>query len=396
MSLHGLSDAFVAAVAGDQKWAVEVLVKSPGGQLLEDITDAVLVGSNVTTDETRQIRRQCQLNIDGSRSDLLPTSKGDLLHPATGNELWISRGVEYTNGSTELAPLGVFRTSKPGLTDTDVSMGFVLNGNDRSSVVSRIPWLVPFTVQAGTSPGGVIEEALNFIIGSIYPGLNYIFSSVIFQYPLTTWGATPSSGSDPMADLITFAASPGCELFFDVIGEPTFRPIVNSPAGAGVVDAIHFVEGENCAVVAPMTRTIDETSAHNGVALYCNGTGIAGPFVQYVWDENSASPTYYLGVNGKNPLPITTTQIPAGSDTLQEARAKATVMASQQLQLVLGAMDDLTITHVPNPGLREGDAVHVTRKRLGVDADYIISSMTIPLDPETPQTTTFRPQVQTT
>jgi hypothetical protein len=197
-----------------------------------------------------------------------------------------------------------------------------------------------------------------------------------------------------MSDLQTFVGASAYELFFNITGDPVLR-IIRDPTIQPPVDIVHFIEGANC-VVTSASRTFDETQGYNGVILYCNGTGSAGPFVQQVWDNNPASPTFYLGPWGRQGYIMTTTTIPAGGDTLAEAHAKAYLMAQKQYQLVIGALDELTISCMPNPALQEGDTIRVTRERINLSANYTISHMTIPLDTTNPMTITFRPQVSTT
>lgn len=422
-TLHGLSADFLTAVATDHRWVIKVEVRTAAGDLVADISDSV-DGGSITVDETAKIRRTCTLTITGDPSLVPPQvliddplSTIDMLHPAKANELWIYRGVRYLNGDEEFAQLGVFRMSKPTLVDSGSSIGFTINGNDRASVVSRLTWQKPFTLNVSdTNPTGApganlaaaVYTVLNYLFtnegtsASIYPNISYdklssdfafYETDIPFTYPITTWGGDPSNPSDPMSDLATFVAAAGAELFFDVVGDPVLRPIAR-PSLQSVVDSVHFKEGLNCTVV-DLQRTIDETTAYNGVILYCNGTGTALPFVMPVWDVNQDSPTYYLGPWGQVGYRMTTTLIPAGTDSLQLAQQKAFQMADRQLQLILGSMDVVSIDTTPNPALQEGDCLLVERDRMKVSDPYVISSMTIPLDPQSSQKINFRPQVNT-
>ena len=99
-----------------------------------------------------------------------------------------------------------------------------------------------------------------------------------------------------------------------------------------------------------------------------------------MWDANPLSKTYYKGPWGEVPYPMTTMAIPAGVDTLQQAQAKAITMATNQLQLILGSFDDFNLTTVPNPALRGSRLCLLTlHSAIKVNADYVISNMTIPL-----------------
>lgn len=422
-TLHGLSGKFLSTVATSHRWLAKVEVRTAAGDLIADITNHV-TGGSVTVDETAEIRRTCQVVLDGDESLVPPqvlTSNslalGEMLHPAKGNELWIYRGVRYSDGTTEFAQLGVFRMSKPSITDDGQNITITINGNDRASVVARQSWQIPFTVSKSPTnplglPGGnlanVVQQVLHYLLQggnggpNIYPNLQYHLSNdfaflntippVPFTYPVTTFGADPTSVSDPMSDLITFCAAAGAELFFDVQGNVVLRPIAVA-ANAIVIDSVHFAEGDNCTMDS-LDRTLDETTAYNGVILYCQGTGNAGPFIVKVWDTNADSPTYYQGPWGQVPYIMTTTLIPAGGDLFPLAQQKGFNMASKQLQLILGSMDSVNLTCVPNPALQEGDCVEVRRDRMQVNDPYIISQMTIPLDPAADMSITFRPRIQ--
>ena len=432
MPLHGLSDQFLNAVAMGGRWRIKIEVRTAfNATLVADITDHVTSGS-VTVDETAEIRRTIQMVLDGTLSLVPPQhlshnalDVADMLHPAKGNELWVYRGVQFSEDpeDVEYAQLGVFRMSKPQITDDGANVTITINGSDRASVLQRQDWQFPYTVGPGANIFGVVEGAISYLmLGGNPPNVSptdptplprrpqiYDPSTIgflweldgmdapypfiqRFSYPVTTFGSDPSSAGDPMQDLITFVAAAGAELFFDVHGNVVVRPIQN-PASIGIADTIHFVEGENC-TMDQISRTLDETTAHNGVTLYCNGTGQALPFVVRIWDTDATSPTYYQGPWGQVPYKMVTTLIPSGADSVDLSYAKATHMAQQQLQLLLGSFDNVSINCVPNPALREGDICHVTRARMQVDDPYVISSMTIPLDPQSNMSITFRPRIQ--
>lgn len=385
MTLHGLSDRFLAAVGTNHTMTRKIVVRAPNGDV-KDITGFIDAGS-VSVDETREIRRTATLVPNGD-PDLVPADATDLLHPMSGNELVISRGVKYPDASTELAQLGVFRLTKPAFTDTG-AIAASIGANDRASFISQIDWQAPYVVPAGNNIAAAVAEAMD----TRMPGLDYSgFAEIDFSYPATTWGADPSTPGDPMQDFITFCANAGAEVFFDINGNPILREIVN-PLTSVIVDGVSFVEGDNC-VMTSVGRTIDETTGKNGVVLYCNGVGAIPPFVVEVWDTDPTSPSYYLGKWGQRPYKMTTTAIPSGSDTYPQAQAKAITAASGQLQLILGASNNITISAVPNSALREGDCVAVGRSRLKVSGGFVLSNFTVPLDPQSNMPIGFRPRVQ--
>lgn len=386
MSLHGLSDRFLAAIASTHTLARQVLVQAPNGDVT-DITQWCLAGGSVSVDETRKIRRTCMLPISGE-PDLVPEDAADLLHPASGNELVVKRGVKYPDGTTEMAQLGVFRLTKPVFNDNGALIASTINGQDRMGVVSRIDWLSPYVIAAGSN----ITTALSAAMDSRYPGLDYSgFDDITFSFPNTTFGADPSQPGDPAQDFINFAGDAAAEIFFDPLGNPILRLITN-PLTSVIVDSTTYVEGVGW--LSNAGRTLDETTAFNGVVLYCNGFGVTPPFVVEVWDTDPSSPSYYLGKWGKVPKKITTTTIPSGADDFSTANGKALASAYGQLQLVLGSFDDVAATSTVNGALREGDGVAAQRNRLGINGGYVISNMNIPLDGPASMVTGFRPRVQ--
>lgn len=95
-----------ALVAGRQ-WITNTVEVIEGGAGPADPALATLEpdAGSATLDETRASRRTCtglRLPINDANADLIPGAVGELLHPATGNELRIRSGRKY--GRTNLVP----------------------------------------------------------------------------------------------------------------------------------------------------------------------------------------------------------------------------------------------------------------------------------------------------
>lgn len=406
------------------------------GNFIQDITQYVTAGS-VSIDETRQVRRTCTLTLAVPYS-LIPAIKGDLLHPAGGNELYLYRGVKYPNPTAltfgghpngqivteEFAQLGVFRMTKPVIADDGTNVTVTVNGQDRSALISRISWQEPYSIAVGTDMGAAIKAAMiNRLSGTSLANIVQYNIPVVTGYtvPATIWGANPgTSTNDPMADMIKLAAVGGYQLYFDFYGNPTMSLVVN-PTSNPIVDT--FTEGisltstsqeqteeadfpisdvfsdigVNYCRMTQLQRTLDETMTSNGVIVYANGVGAALPFTVAVWDTNIDSPTYYNPLDpstsswGPVPYSLVTTAIPAVGQTLTAAQAQATVMASAQLQLILGAFDETAFQCVPNPALDAGDCINLVRVRIKVNATYVCSSLTVPLDVQSAEQISNRP-----
>jgi hypothetical protein len=353
-------------------------------------TEGVVSGATVSFDETAQTRTTCSLTVAGT--EYIPNDETDLLHPASCNELYFYRGFQYAVGIQELVPLGVFRMTDPEVTDDGQNVSIAINGSDRSSVISGIVWQEPYPIAAGTTLGEAIEAIFNDRWPMSVPLVfNIDASAYDVVLPATVLGADLSGSNDPMADAITLAGNAGgFEVFFDVVGALTCRPIPD-PTTTPVV--AQLVEGPTC-VMTQANRSFNQANTKNGVIAI--GNGVSGSPIQVtVWNTNPDSPTYYLGEWGQNPYILTTTAIPAPGQSVDDATAQLTQMALAQLQLLLGAFDTPGFSCVPNGALQAGDCLQMTRTRIKLDDTYVLSSGTIPLDVESMMTGNNRPRVQT-
>jgi hypothetical protein len=391
--MYPVSPAFLTAVAGSHEMVNRVEVwQQPGGGVGEPERIALLgtvSAGSVNIDETRQVRRTCTLTINSeglSYDDLVPVKAGDLLHPATGNELRVYRGVRFPNGTEELAPLGVFRMTQPTVTDDISGDGITIQvqGNDRSAWISRIKWQAPWVI----APEADLGQAVHGLIDSRVRGLSYDFASTGSLGPIgqhITFGTDLAGSNDPWADAVSLAALGGMELFFNETGTVVMRPVI-LPAAVPV--AASFTEGDNC-TMSEVHRNFDETLTYNGVIVIANG-GPGAPVQAAVWDTNPASPTYVNGPWGRTPLIIETALI--STDLLSGAKSAALRMANAQFQMIRRAFDAVDLTAAPNPSLTEGDGISVIRERVGIEAKYVTSAITMPMDPESPMVVTTRPQ----
>ena len=155
----GFSTAAAKALQGNCVVALSVQVFTESGVFLQDITYALTTGW-VVEDETAAIRRTCQLTLNDP--SLVPSQIGDLLHPLSGNELHIFRGVWLPGAAApELAPLGVFGMSQPTTDDSGDRIVITLNGNDRSASITAHPWTTAYTAAAGQTVPVAIQAIVN-------------------------------------------------------------------------------------------------------------------------------------------------------------------------------------------------------------------------------------------
>jgi|GEM_PF-5350473 len=326
-------------------------------------------------DETRSPRRQSSLTVESqglSYDQLVPTKIGDLLHPLTGNELRIFSGYRYPDGTTELAPGGVYRMTKPKVVDTGDKIEISITGNDRAFEVDRRRWTAPYPITTSPTLSAAIHDAMD----SRMPGLVYNLAPTTMTVPSITLG-TQGASSTPMADLIAMATAGGMELFFDADGVVIMRPVPD-PTTSLVV--MNFAEGKNC-TLTEIDRTLDETMAYNGVIATSSAAGVAVPVQAAVWvtDPNSPlNPAVFGYVPYFYDSPFLTTT------------AQCTSAATAILQTLLTAYDDTAFTAAQNAALTCGDCLGLVRSRIGISGNYVASAIAMSATPGAPMTVTNR------
>jgi hypothetical protein len=368
------SAAFKDAVTRSHEVVVTALLTDSAGGTLATLQP---VGGQVDVDETRPVRRTCQLRLVDPTGALVPADAADLLHPLAGNELRLSRGVQLPAGP-ELAPVGVFRLSKPVIRDGPDGLTIDVQGSDRARVIQRAPYTDPYQVAAGT-PG---PTALQDLFTSRWPAaaapLRFNLAPSGYVTPQLTFGV--GSGNDPLADAASIALGMGQEVFFDPAGVVTSRPITD-PNTMAV--AIRWIEGSGCTVVE-LERDLDDQDNYNGVILDVSNSDNTTALHSEAWDTDPDSPTYYLGPLGRRPLFLT--------DATVSSQAQADAATAAKLLTVLGATEEVTVTAVTNPAIDAGDIAHITRARAKLDATYAVRSLTIPLGADAAMTCTCRPR----
>lgn len=334
------SDEFAAALTGGQSFVTTAEVLE-GGQVAATLN---VVAGNVSEDEGRAIRRQAQVTLEDPTGDLVPGTAGDLLHPASGREIRLRRGLVIA-GEPELIDQGVFRISRPKVHDAGDSLRITLGLYDRAKQVQRTRWTEPFPIGAG----GYADDVLQAILEDRAPWLpTASLAPTDRTVPAVTLGA--AADNDPWKDAQQIATAAGLELFMDATGVPTARPVPDVGTSP-VVASYHDGAG---GTIKAVDRDMDEELTYNGVVLRAEGSEVT-PFRVEVWDDDPASPTYYLGAYGKVPYffasPLVTTQ------------AMGLEAVAAVFRRVHGVGHQVRWTAVPDPRLEAGDVVELTRER---------------------------------
>lgn len=353
-----------------------------GNDYLQDLPG--FIDGSVDVDETRAVRRTCTVNLQSAgypTDSIVPVLESDLLHPASGNELRLFRGIDYQDGTQDLVPLGVFRMSKPVVKDDGHSVSITISGNDRSFWLSRLKWQAPYVIAAGTDLATAIKSAVLFLAPNTpinFTATNPAPNGISYTVAAQTYGLNIVQSNQPWLDLVALAATAGFELFFDVQGVCVLRPFI-TPSTQHQVRA--FVEGPTCTLLT-LERDLDETTEYNGVIVIGNGTGGA-PVQGMATITDTTQPNYWGGPWGEVPYIMETSAFPAPGQGNTAATNQANAAALAQLQLINRALSQVSFEIVTDPSLAEGDGIGIVRDKVYNSTavqSLILSAFTIPLD----------------
>lgn len=331
----------------------------------------VTVGT-VTADRTAAYRRMCQMTCfdpDGMLINSATGTAGAILTPfGAGTVIKPYSGIRYTDGSTEVYPLGVFNISQVNIVESSpanqagVSIG--LTGYDPSRRIERNKFTATYVIPAGT----VITTAIQTLVNRTLPGTRFSTTTTgaTLPYPLTY-----AVGDSPWAAVGDLSLSVGCETYFDVYGTCVTKP----PADIGALSSsvMNYIEGRQCSMT-DLSSTYTDDPGYNGVIVIGASPATGRAAVQGVaWDTNPASPTYYLGPYGQVPQIVNDTNI----TTAAQALSSATALLNAQL----GFVKQLTVTTIGpgNTALDVDDAVTVIRGRVAVAGQAVVDAVTVPL-----------------
>lgn len=328
-----------------------------------------IVGGTVQVDRTAQFRRSVQsLTVADSDGTLVASLATDPLAPY-GNELAVYSGIRYPDGTTETVQVGVFGISVYDVVNQAGHL-ITLTAFDRARTVSRNKWTDTYIVAAGTN----YAAALQALITDRFPAATFAVTATTATTPLLTFNA----GDDPWAKATEMAASIGYEIYFNRAGVCVIAPIPD--VGASAV-AWQHVTGPG-GVVVKIDSSITNDPGYNGAVVTGQGPSNTIPVRAVSWDNNPASPTYYLGKYGKVPQFVTT--------SLVTTAAQAQAMADGLVRLRLGASQVVTYDVIPNPAVDEGDVVYLADTTTKIAGLYVVDACSVALTHAAAQTMVVR------
>lgn len=353
--------AFQAAVASSHRVAVTATI----GPWVGDQTDVTpwVVGGSVQVDRTRAVRRSCTLEVSDPTGDVVPGAATDMFAPTAGQFLRLGRGVQYPDGSTEIAPLGVFRVSKATPKEGADGVTMTVEGSDLAWPITRATWVKPWAIAAGTTA----EAAIAGIVGDrLTVDVTMNLQATGYQLPALIYGLGGEDSSDPWTACQSIATDAGYDLYFDQAGELTMQPTPSPASGA-----VATYSEDALKVVLSAERGWDGDTMYNGVIIQAENPSLAVPLRAEAWDLNPGSPTYRYGALGEMAEVVS-------SDRIQ-TQNQADAAAYERLKRRQGQGVSLSWEQVVNPALDAGDVVRVVRPGLRLDDKFVIDSLEVPM-----------------
>lgn len=375
-----VTSSFRPALIRDHVVAVTAEVIDTNGGVLATLQP---ISGNVTVDIDRDIRREAgDITLVDPDGTLTPNDISDILSPLSGNEIQLRRGISYYGNLTpELVSLGIFGFTSVTVSQDGSGLTVTVGGlQDRGARISRARYVKPYYVTSSTALETVVTRLLQRTWPAV-PGINN-FPATGINISSLAWGS--EGDSDPWSDSVDLCDAKGYRLYFDVDGYVTMEQIESigdldelvryDPVG----DATHDANP----MILSLSRTWDVDNTYNGVVAVGEGSGLLIPFQAVAWDNDPASPTYYLGNFGKRPRFYSSAAI--------YSKAEAVTTAEAQLRKTRGVTETVTWSQIPDPSLDVGDGVYIINDDVQVDNLYRIDRIDMPLSPSDPMTVTAR------
>lgn len=355
--MRPVTAAFLDKVQSSHRAVVEATVFAPDGS----VTPLEVISGSVTLETQSLIRGRLDLTLQGA--EWVPVDPYGNLAPY-GAEINVKRGVELDDGTVELVSLGWFRIEEVTVEDSGDSLSTTVTGLDRAQRVSDAKFIDTYQYpdSSVTVPQFILDT-----IQAVWPDVPYqpdflSQSSVSFSNLENKLAA--QMGDDRWEFCHGMALALGMSLFFDGDGVLTLKRYAHS---SPVMD---LSEGDG-GVLLQVSRSWTRTNSFNQVVATGENPDNATVYRGEATDLNPSSPTYFYGPFGQVPTFYDSPHIVSDEQAEDAANTK--------LALEIGTPASVGFGIVPNPALEPDDTVRITRERTGIDADFVLDSVTIGL-----------------
>lgn len=317
-------------------------------------TEIPIINGDVVLDAKTAIRGTLDLITDGNR--MWPTRADSLLAPY-GNEVWVFRGVQYSDELIEYVGLGPFRIQAP---EQEVAPDgpIRITGRDRMAGIVDARLVEPIQFASGASLGFIMET----LVTQVYPD-----ATIEWDDPTDTAVITRPMicDQDRFAFLDDLVTSRGKIWHWDHRGVLVIR---SAPDPDVPVFEVHSGAG---GVLLNVSRSLTREGVYNAVVATGEAVDTLLPVHAIAIDNNPLSPTYYHGRFGPVPRFYTSPFLATGDQAAGAAEAI--------LRRDLGLPYRIEFAASPNPALEPYDPVSI-RPGTGQGREtHVLERVTIPL-----------------
>jgi hypothetical protein len=333
-----------------------------------------ILGGDVQLSAAADIRSTLSLDTDGE----LWSELADGLVVPYGNEIYVERGIAYSDAEIEWVGLGYHRIQTPEQDDAGTRGPISIDALDRMAGIIDGRLIEPIQFVAGATLGFIFET----LIERVYPtatiewddatDVSAIARSVVV-------GLEEDSQPFPFLDLIV--RSHGKQWYWDHRGVLVIKAMPDPSEPVWEVMA-----GRGGALLS-LSRRLTREGVYNAVVASGEGGDTEAPARGVAADLNANSPTYFYGRFGPVPRYLTSSFIATDVQALNAARS--------ELTKYLGLPYDVNLTAVPNPALEPNDPILTLANVREARRTHIIDTLTIPLTADGAMTAQTRQQTLT-
>lgn len=326
-----------------------------------------ILGGGVDIDGTAHIRSTLDMEVDGTGQ--WPRRAADLYAPY-GNEIYVERGIQYSDDLVEYVGLGYFRIDTAEQ-DQPPYGPIRITGSDRMAGLVDARLTRPIQFGSTTSLGYIVTT----LVAEVYPDAVIVWDDDTDDAVLTRSLICEDDRHGFLDDLVR---AQGKIWYWDHAG----RLAIKSPPDptAPVADVVAGAGG----ILLDAGRALTRRGVYNAVVASGEAFDSFDPPMAIAIDNNALSPTYYYGRFGPTPRFFTSPFI------LSPGQASAAAETTLRQHLGLPYALDLTLS--PDPAFEPWDPVRVrVDDREGAET-HVLETLRIPLTDKAAMTATTREQ----
>jgi hypothetical protein len=360
--VYEVSERFLAALTAPHRIVAYCDLVDPTGRLQR----VPVTEGSVSIDRTADSRWSASVTIVANRLENSLSLRLRRVSPY-GSTFTLWRGIRFADGTEELVPLGRYYVEEVSWSPDLIALS--VSGVDQAALVDRAPITVPSTV-ASDSTIKVLSSLLRDIwlphsvtLPAPDTGLMVVHPSVV-DAPVVDYEVA----DERWANVSDLAQAIGAEVYPD---DSTSRWRVDPIPNPATAVSVHTVQPGRGGTLISYDRAQSREGLYNFVIV--RGDTLDGgdvPVYAIAQDLDPFSPTS---------VPVIGRVVEEYESSALLSNAACQVVADAMLNERRGLSATLSLSVVPNPALRPGDAITVDFADGRVTEKHLIDSLTIPL-----------------